>query len=182
MTKITDWLTELDRISKEVEEKFAEMTDSEINWKQNPSSWSIGQHLEHLIIINSSYFPVINSIKEGEYKLPWHGKIGGIVSFIGKSILNSVEPETVKKSKTLPVWEPSGSEISVDILELFSNHQKELKLFISETKELVDRRVVVPSPANSLILYHIDTAYDIIVAHEKRHVQAAQKQLVFLRI
>ena len=83
--------------------------------------------------------------------------------------------------KTFPIWEPSKSEISDDILERFINHQSELKELIKNSEDLLARRSVICSPANKNIVYKLETAFDIIVTHEQRHFEQAKEVLIELR-
>jgi hypothetical protein len=132
-------------------------------------------------VINESYYPVIKSVREGTYKLPFIGKIGFMVNSMGKMILNAVEPTRKKKMKTFPIWEPTKSEISSDILAKFEKHQEELKKMISDSKDLVEKGAVISSPANKNIVYKLGTAFDIIVTHEQRHLEQAKEVFAQLK-
>ncbi len=120
-------------------------------------------------------------LKSGKYQLPFLGKFGFIVSYLGKLILKAVEPSRKKKTKTFSIWEPSESNISDDILAQFSNHQKELKREILAAKDLVKQGAVISSPANKNIVYKLETAFDVIVTHEQRHLEQAKEVLIQLK-
>ncbi|WOD43598.1 hypothetical protein [Hwangdonia lutea] len=61
-----------------------------MNWKPNAATWSIAQNMEHLIVINKSYFPVIDAVRKGNYKTPFTAKLVFLVSFFGKTVLKAV--------------------------------------------------------------------------------------------
>lgn len=171
----------IDQITNDFKEKFGKLSAEQLNWKPNAQTWSIAQNIDHLIVINESYYPVIKSVREGTYKVPFMGKIGFMVNSMGKMILNAVEPTRKKKIKTFSIWEPSVSSISPDILARFEKHQEELKKMISDSKDLVEKGVVISSPANKNIVYKLGTAFDIIVTHEQRHLQQAKEVLAQLK-
>ena len=79
--------------------------------------------------------------------------------------------------KTFPIWEPSESQIPPGVLNRFALHQSELKSLIENSADLVQRGVVISSPANKNIVYKLETAFDIIVAHEQRHFEQAKEVL-----
>ena len=56
--------------------------------------------------------------------------------------------------KTFPIWEPAKSEISGDILSRFEKHQTDLKNLITGSKDLLEKRTVISSPANKNIVYN----------------------------
>jgi hypothetical protein len=171
----------IDHITNSFKEKFGKLSAEQLNWKPNAQTWSIAQNIDHLIVINESYYPVIKSVREGTYKLPFIGKIGFMVNSMGKMILNAVEPTRKKKMKTFPIWEPTKSEISSDILAKFEKHQEELKKMISDSKDLVEKGAVISSPANKNIVYKLGTAFDIIVTHEQRHLEQAKEVFAQLK-
>ena len=70
---------------------------------------------------------------------------------------------------------PSQSTINADILDRFLQHQEELADFIDSCADLVDQKQIISSPANRNIVYPLSRAFDIIVAHEQRHLEAADR-------
>ncbi|MDX1667237.1 MAG: DinB family protein, partial [Saprospiraceae bacterium] len=97
--------------------------------------------------------------------------------FFGNFLLKSVQPERRKKIKTFSIWEPAQSRISVGILQRFIQHQEELKVKIDASETLIKEEAVISSPANRNIVYKLDTAFDIIVSHEQRHLAQAKEIL-----
>jgi DinB superfamily len=175
-----NWLLTLDNITKQSVTIFGTLTNEQMNWKPNSDTWSIAQNLDHLIVVNETYYPVLASLRAGTYKTPFIAKIDFVVSFLGTAILKAVQPERQKKMKTFPLWEPHTSKISDDILKNFETHQNELKLKIADVKDLVDKGTVISSPANRNIVYKLETAFDIIVSHEQRHLEQAKEVLGLL--
>lgn len=171
----------IDDITNSFKAAFGNLSAEQLNWKPNAQTWSIAQNIDHLIVINESYYPVIESVRKGTYKLPLMGKIGFMVNSMGKMILNAVEPTREKKIKTFPIWEPSKSSIGPDILNRFEKHQEELKKIIASSKDLVEKGVVISSPANKNIVYKLGTAFDIMITHEQRHLEQAKEVLSQLK-
>ncbi len=175
-----DWASQLDKITVHFFENFGSLSAAQLNWKPNAQTWSIAQNIDHLIVVNETYYPVLASLKKGTYKTPFIAKLGFIVSFLGKTVLNAVKPDRKKKMKTFPIWEPTVSQIKDDILKQFEKHQTELKREIEASKELIEKGTIISSPANKNIVYKLETAYDIIVSHEQRHLEQAKEILQLL--
>jgi len=176
-----NWIKELDKITKDVELIFSSLTATELSWKPNSESWSIAQNLEHLIVVNETYYPILSALKNGTYKQPLISNFGFIVSFFGKTVLKAVQPDRMKKMKTFPIWEPSNGEVKNDILLRFRNHQNELKQQINDAEIFLNKGIVIASPANRNIVYKLETAFDIIVTHEHRHLEQTKEVLKLLR-
>jgi hypothetical protein len=178
---LKNWTLTIDNITRQFLTEFGTLTNEQMNWKPNSHVWSIAQNLDHLIVVNETYYPVLISLKEGRYKTPFIAKIGFIVSFLGKTVLKAVQPDRQRKMKTFPIWEPNTSKVSDDILIRFENHQNELKQKIEEAKELVEKGAIISSPANRNIIYKLETAFDIIVSHEQRHLEQAKEILQLMK-
>jgi hypothetical protein len=176
-----NWTSKLNNITKQTLTEFGSLTSEQLNWKPNSNTWSIAQNLEHLIVVNETYYPVLASIKAGTYNTPFLAKIGFMVSFLGKTILNAVRPDRKKKMKTFPIWEPTTSNVIGDILNRFQIHQIELIQKIEGAKELVEKGIVISSPANKNIVYKLEIAFDIIVSHEQRHLEQAKEILQLMK-
>lgn len=83
--------------------------------------------------------------------------------------------------KTFPVWEPSGFMADERLVEAFKNHQEVLKKHIDASQEFIEKGIVISSPANKYVVYTLEAAFDIIVSHEKRHLEQAKEAYQLLQ-
>jgi len=173
--KIPHWENKINEITTSFKSAFGHLDADQLNWKPSPEVWSIGQVTDHLIVINKTYFPVIDRVRNGTYKLPWITKFKFMVKFLGNFILKSVEPERQRKIKTFPIWEPAQSNIPGNILEQFEQHQQALIQLIKNCDDLLQKNTVISSPANRNIVYTLEKAFDIITTHEQRHFNQAKE-------
>jgi len=176
-----NWSEEIEKTTQDFIESFGGLNESQLNWKPNPQTWSIAQNIDHLLVINKTYFTIIESIRKGTHKTPFISKLGFMVSFFGKRVLEAVQSDRKKKTKTFPIWEPSSGQILKGILERFKKHQSELKKRIENSRDLVEREIIISSPANKNIVYKLETAFDIIVTHEKRHYEQSRVVLQLMK-
>lgn len=172
-----NWIERIDKTTNDFKKAFGSLTDEQMNWKPDKQTWSIAQNMDHLIAINESYYPILKSIRNGNYKTPFLGKFNFITKILGKTLLKAVQPDRKKKTKTFQIWEPTQDEMLTDILKKFERHQEELKLQIENSDDLLKGGTVISSPANKNIVYKLETAFDIIVTHEKRHFEQAKEVL-----
>lgn len=170
---VQHWLSKIDETTNSFQHAFGLLTESELNWKPNTKTWSVAQNIHHLITINETYYPVVKRVRDGSQKLPWIASVKFMVRFFGNFILDSIEPTRKRKMKTFTLWEPSHSNISGDIVQQFIQHQNELKNLIQSSTDLLDKDVVISSPANRNIVYTLARAFDIITTHEVRHFNQA---------
>ncbi len=177
MEKQELWIKELHEINEEVIHTFGDVAHEKIYLRTNSQSWSIAENLDHLIKVNSSYFPIFQKLEAGTFHGAFIAKIGLFPKLLGNAIYKSVSDGDRKKVKTFPLWEPSANEKAGDIIAEFQKHQQELIHWFREMEPFVQKKVIIHSPVNRLIVYSLEKAFDIIVSHEKRHVDQAKEVL-----
>lgn len=173
----TKWTSTIRETTQLALSLFGHLNAEQLNWKPDAQTWSIAQNLHHLITVNESYPPAIAAIREARYRPPFLGKFAFMQRFFGNFVLGSVQKDRKRKMKTFPIWEPSQSHLPADICAQFRLHQDALSALIEGCVDLLEQGAVISSPANRNIVYKLETAFDIIVAHEQRHVEQARALL-----
>lgn len=171
--KAEQWKKDIDAVTQAFAGSFQSLSEAELNWKPQANVWSVAQNMHHLMVINATYYPMIKRVREGKNALPAQAGWKWLVRWFGNFILKSVSPDRRRKMKTFPLWEPSQSQLPATMVEDFKKHQSELKEFIDSCTELIAAGTVISSPANRSIVYTLEAAFDIIITHEKRHLQQA---------
>ena len=105
--RIDDWHQIIDEVNAGFKQLNESLNIEQINTRPHEKGWSIAQIMDHLVVINSSYFPMLQALREGKFKPPFIAKFSPIAKFIGNSILRSVQPESPNKVRTFAIWEPS---------------------------------------------------------------------------
>ena len=165
------WTTQIDEITAQYKEAFGSMGEKALNKKPSEDEWSIAQNLEHLIAVSQSYYPIPDKIRANDYKLNRVAKWSFFAKTVGNMILGSVEHTRKRKVKTFPVWEVDNKVSNPNIYREFIAEQEQLKAWINSIKDLLDKDVVIGSPANKNICYKLSTALDIIIEHQRRHFE-----------
>lgn len=174
---VQDFISDIHSVTAEFKDTFGHLTPAQMNYKPNSSVWSVAQNIEHLIKVNDSYLPTFDAIEAGTNKLTFFGKFKWWQKMCGNMILKSVEPTREKKIGTFPIWQPAMSDSSENILDEFEAHQQGLCAVIDRNKVHIENGVAIASPANANIAYTAAKALDIIVTHERRHLQQAKEML-----
>jgi uncharacterized damage-inducible protein DinB len=66
---LKDIFAQLDIVSEQVKQNFIDLDESQLNWKPNEKSWSIGQCLDHLIVTNNQYSKIFKDFSSGQKKV-----------------------------------------------------------------------------------------------------------------
>lgn len=176
------YISELEQISRDVQISFLGLSPEILYQKPDPKKWSIAENLEHIIVLNKSYFPIFEKVKKGNLNSAFVSKISFFPRIIGDMIYKSVSDGGKRKVKTFPLWEPQiSSDYDGDILEKFYQHQKDLAEWADELNPFLKKKTIIHSPANKLIVYALDKAFEIIIEHEKRHLNQAKNMLTQIK-
>lgn len=171
-----NWIKELDNINKVVSEEFASIPDEVLNKKPGSEKWSVSENFQHIMKVNNSYFPLFEKLKKGNFQAPFIAKIPFFSKLFGNMIFQSVSDGGKKKVKTFPAWQPEPVFYDNTISD-FLQHQILLAEKIKEMEPFTAKKVIIHSPVNKLIVYSLDQAIDIIIAHEWRHLDQAKQVL-----
>lgn len=175
------WVNQLDQLTEAVISNFGLLRHEDLYFKPDANSWSIAENLAHLIVVNRTYFPVIEQIRNNTYKVPFIGKIPFLPKLFGSVLIEYVKPEKEEaKVKTFPIWEPTNFKEEGSILELFEKHQQALRNLRIDNEDLIQRKQIIASPANNNIVYSLDDAFDVILLHEQRHFIQSKAVLALL--
>ncbi len=181
LEKIRIWQEQIDLVTNQFLESFQDLTNEDLSWHETSDSWSIAQNIDHLITINRSYYPIFGALRKETFRPPFAARFRFLANLFGNMLLKSVQPTTKKKTRTFPRWQPQESPATESIFADFAAHQDELKQQIQSCQRPLQEGKIIHSPVNKNIVYALETAFDILVTHEKRHLEQARKVLEALR-
>ena len=166
--KADAWQMQITTLTWEFDQAVQDVGISGINYKKDPTTWSVGEILSHLIRLNESYYPVFDQLIAENYQVPTLARIPFLVNAIGNLLYRSMTGKA--KVRTFRMWEPDKQEFDLDIINRFKDHQMKLSSYIEKLDPYFEGGTVIASPANRFLVYRLDKAIDIIIAHEKRHL------------
>lgn len=169
-------VAEAESIAVDAQRTFGGLTAAQLNWKPSADAWSVAQCFDHLIRINSTYFPTLRVIQESGYTPGWRDRLPFLLRVIGILVLKAVEPGAPRKLKAAAHVTPATSAIDDRIVPRFVAHQQEVIRHMKHTGERGDLgRMIIVSPVASAAFYSVLDAFRIVVAHERRHIEQAAR-------
>jgi hypothetical protein len=173
--ELSKLIGEAKTIAEDARETFGHLSEEQLNWKPNADEWSVAQCFDHLIVINSGYFPLIEKIARGEHKPSLKERLPLLPRIFGPLVINAVKPQAKRKLKATSKFQPSSSAIGGDIIAKFVEHQQAVVEHIKMTAHLDLKKIVITSPVASFVTYTLSDAYKVVVEHEKRHFAQAKR-------
>ena len=168
--------SELQKISDDVQSKFGALSSEQINWRPSAEGWSAGQCFEHLIKTNQLFYGELDKIAGGARRNSFWENWSPLTSVGGKFLIKSLKSDARKfKAPTRKIVPPS--EIEANIIEQFTEHQREVIEKIKRTESADWRKTVVTSPFMKLMTYSFADGLQVVLEHEKRHFRQAERVL-----
>ena len=163
------------QVADDARASFGDLSPSQLNWKPSAERWSIAQCFEHLIASNKGYLPIIESVRTGKRQTRFVERLPVWPGLAGKLLIKSLDPASTRKLKAPKNFQPAQSAISPTIIDDFVAQQEQVIAGMRSTSHLDLEKIVITSPALSFVAYSLLDGYRIIVTHEKRHLQQAQR-------
>lgn len=117
----------------------------------------------------------MESVRGGTKKNRFLERMPVLPGLAGKMLLKAVDPASPRKLKAPKNFQPAQSQIRQTIIDDFVSQQAKLAEGMNATKDLDLERIIITSPALSVITYSLMDAYRIIVTHERRHFLQAKR-------
>ncbi len=174
---INDLIQRIDKNTSLFIENFEGLMNKELNWKPDQATWSIGQNIQHLNLLNESYFEIFSNLKSGTIKIPFTGKIGFINSFFMKLISQATDPSREKKTKTMNLWNTSSMDVPDEVFTRFTSNQEVFKRYITELEQHIRNKDIIHSPLSKSLTFPVDEFIEEMVNHELRHFNQAKEVL-----
>ncbi len=176
LTSVNDVASALKQVADDAEARFGRLSAPQLNWKPEPTQWSVAQCLDHLIVIQSSYFPLFDRLQEGTFSPTLWERLSPFSRPLGRALIRALDPENPRKSKAAASTEPSMSDLSSDIVPRFVQHQEELAGRVRALPGTLDAgRVIITSPMSAFVTYSLEDCFAILVVHGRRHLAQAER-------
>ncbi len=166
-------LADVTTVTTETERLRATLSEAQCIWKPEPGVWNVLECFHHLIVTDKLYGPRLRAAIEKA------SREGGSTPFrpslFGKTFIRYVSPGSKRKIKTLRLFEPPPALTDVTVLQQFIDHQDELTALIHQADGINLNRGKFSSPASRLVRFSVGEGLTVLVVHQQRHLQQAQR-------
>jgi len=171
------WSTRLISDLDAADERARRLTDGlsaeQLNWQPTPASWSIGQCLDHLRVMNDVYLPPIAQALEGK---PKGTAVEITPGWFGRWFLkNIVEPRPDTKHVKSPKKIVPASRVDGSVVERLAVGNQSARKLIGRAEEYDVNRIRFKNPFVPLVRFTVGTGLTIVTRHQHRHLLQAER-------
>ncbi len=172
-------ITEIDANMSHAESLAAGLSHQQFNWRPGPASWSIGQCLSHLNVVDGQDLtPVRAAIADGKSRqLTGDGPF--TYGFLSRKFIASMEPPAKRKFKAPKYYVPPEESDPHATLAEFRRISKDFRTLAQSAAGLNLARVKTRMPAlppllRALVKMPLGARLELITAHDRRHLWQAE--------
>jgi len=167
---------EINAIANDAAATFGHLGRDQLNWKAAARSWSIAQCFDHLITVNSLYFPLFDRMRSNGTNPTWLERYSPFSGYFGRYLIRTLGPDYKKKTRTTRRGYPSASDLDREIVSRFGEHQRQLSEKVNGISREIDlAKRIITSPLMGFVTYSLDDTLTILTVHERRHLDQARR-------
>lgn len=141
--------------------------------KENPTSWSILECLEHLNLYGDFYLPEIeNKMKSSNTKPEVEFKSGILGNYFAKTMLPK---ENLNKMKTFKDKNPLNAKLGKSVIDKFIEQQVRLLDLLAYSRNVSLNKVKINTSISSLITLKLGDAFRFYINHIVRHLKQIER-------
>ncbi len=168
-------LAQIETSDHEAQALLRDLSEEQLNWRPDERSWSIAQCLDHLNVANRVYLaPMLNAIEEARRK----GAVrkGSIhPGFFSRWFVANLEPPPKLKLPAPRKIVPAVRMGKAELIEEWRRTQAEVDAVLREAAGIDLNGTRFVNPFISLIRFSVGTGFQVIAAHERRHLWQAKQ-------
>ena len=165
--------SELSANDETAEYLAANLTDEQLNWQPAPGSWSVGQCLEHLCLMNEVYLPAISAaLKEKP-----DSRVEQITpGWLGRwFIRNFAEPSPSSRRVRAPSKISPPDRVDLPVLNRFLSGNKSCRQLLLQMHSKNVNSIRFWNPFIPGLRFTVGTGLEIIASHQRRHLLQAKR-------
>jgi hypothetical protein len=144
--------------------------DADLTRKPATLGWSMAECIAHLTATTHLYLPILDAALKGApagsgpFKMDWRGRL---LKWI-------LEPPYRSRVKTLPSLEPKIAGVKKVLPDFLASQDLLFEAMKPWSGRALDK-VTITSPFNKRLRYNIYSLFNVVAAHQRRHLWQAQR-------
>ncbi len=174
-TQLAEIQAQFDAAAQKARALVEGLSSEQLTQRPQSNQWSVAECLAHLNITSTEYLPILSAAFEDAPKQQAFGGGTFKMDLMGKLLKWALEPPARFKTKTADKFQPVKVEPVGEVLHTFLNQQEQLKALVEKADGLALNKVKVVSPFSSRVKYNLLSCFNVILAHERRHLWQAEQ-------
>jgi hypothetical protein len=174
--ELREQLERIEAIKRDALALVDALTDEQLNWRPDPSRWSIAQCLHHIVLSGAGYVSRLGELVETSRKREQLGQPPLRPGMLSGWFIRSMEPPPRFKAKTFRSIEPPPASMSRDaVFNEFIAFHDELANRVRAMRDVNLNGARMPSPFFRPLRFTIGQVITLLITHARRHLWQARQ-------
>jgi hypothetical protein len=162
-------------IARDAQDRFGSLTGTQLNWRPDETRWGVAQCFEHLLTANRLMLEAAYAaLDETRPRTIWQ-RLPVLPGILGRMLIRSQTPAATRKFIAPPAARPVFTDIAEDIVRRFADQQREAAAWMAALDAARAERTIMTSPFLRVITYSVLDGCRLMAAHDRRHMEQAQR-------
>ncbi len=172
---IHDLEEQLDVAERDAQALVHGLTEQQGAWRAEPGSWSVAECLDHLATANRVYLQAMSGAAVRARAAGRLRRGPAVPGVIGRWFVRLLEPPVQPrfKSQAPRAIRPRTAPPLAEAFTAFLSSQQQVRAFLGACADLDLTGVRFPKPFVRGVRFSLATGFNVIVAHERRHLWQA---------
>jgi hypothetical protein len=173
---LQDFWNDLDAADRRAAELSARLTDAEFFWQPDEGRrWSVALCLDHLAVANTVYSASMAGALDEARGRGWSRRGPAAPGIFGRMFANSLEPPVKRRTRAPGKIQPGPAKGRAEILADYTTAHERVRELLRAAATLDVNRATFRNPFIGLVRVKVATAFQIISAHDRRHLWQAEQ-------
>lgn len=152
------------------------VTDEEFFWQPDGGRrWSIALCLDHLAVANTVYGQAMRDAVDRARAAGLTRKGEAAPSFFGRRFIASLEPPVKRRTSAPGKIKPRPATNRQEILTAYHKAHDDVRQLIVDAAAIDVNRATFRNPFIGIVRMRVSTAFQILAAHDRRHLWQAEQ-------
>ena len=162
-------------IARDAQDRFGGLTGTQLNWRPDETRWGVAQCFEHLLTANRLMLEAAyTALDETRPRSIWQ-RLPVLPGILGRMLIRSQTPAATRKFIAPPAARPVFTDIADDVVRRFADQQREAAAWMAALDAARAERTIMTSPFLRVIAYSVLDGCRLMAAHDRRHMEQAQR-------
>src|SRR5215831_12004146 len=161
-------------VAYDVRGTFGDLDERQLNWRPDPTRWSIAQCFDHLVRGNELLLAAAETALNAPPKTMWQ-RVPVLPTVYGWILIRSQSPHARGRYNAPVQARPTTSQIPGDILQRFVAQHDAAEEWTQGIDQRSAERAVMVSPFIDFVTYSVLDGLRLLVAHDRRHFEQARR-------
>lgn len=173
--EVEQFRRQFEQMSLDADALVVPLSDEQFTWQPSPVAWSVAQCVEHLNTTARLYLPQLDEAIAGAIRKGTYGEGPFSYNVFGRLITAAMEPPARFRMTTPRQFQPPAVRGRPEVMAAFRAYQVQFVDRLRQANGLDLARAKVRSPIYSWLRFSLGSGFELMLAHERRHLWQARK-------